>query len=460
MKHETEYIEALKAEGFEQNPTNKYLWAKVIDGKQYGVMLKGTEPEAFYINDDFEHVNDPTDKNVKEILTLLNKAVMGEKKQDKQKQEKPPEKKVIPNHKTPSKKKPEPKQETETEEESQQDVECAICGDKLDDNYVMIKDKPVCEHCNECLANGEIAPPDELKTDDSETETVQGKVTVMENEQSVQPANINTIGKRIKGIEPQLCECGKIKIGKKGQSKKTSSGKNMRLPSKLDHFEVTTTEKDENGDFVLDQNIMAKIGDNCRELPVRLLHDNPEKNFMTSFAYYDSAACICRGDGEWAVDASGEVIECDPEVCPYFQKKKCKPNGILSVLLEDAPRVGGVYKFRTTGWNSIRNILSAMEFIKGLSGGVLAGLPLVLTVQPKTTVIPGTKTPTTIYTVNLEYQGSIGEMLNLAKVEAEQRIRSAKIQNAIDEQDIALLQAPESTEECLDVTEEFYPDNM
>lgn len=453
MKYEKAYKEALAAEGYEQNPNNKYLWVKVIEGTQYGVMLKGTEPECFYIDKDFQHINDPTDKNIKDILTALNKAAKGVPTSPTKEEPKQP--KEIPSQEKP----PETKETKKGEPDPAEDV-CTICGDVLDDTFVEIKGSPVCEHCNECLASGEIAPPDELKSDDSEQDTTQDTITVMENNQSVQPTETRTIGKRIKGIEPQLCECGKIKIGKKGQSKKTASGKNMRLPSKMDHFEVTTTEKTEEGDFVLDKNIMAKIGDNCKELPVRLLYDIPEKNFMTSFAYYDSAACICRGDGEWAVDANNEIIECDPESCPYFEKKKCKPNGILSVLLEDAPRVGGVYKFRTTGWNSIRNILSAMEFIKGLSGGVLAGLPLVLTVQPKTTVIPGTKTPTTIYTVNLEYQGSIGDMLNLAKAEAEQRIRSTKIQNAIEEQDIALLQAPESPDECLNVTEEFYPDNM
>lgn len=246
----------------------------------------------------------------------------------------------------------------------------------------------------------------------------------------------------------------------KGKLMTSRKGTQFRPPAKLDHFLVTTTEKDANGDLIPDQTIMDSIGDNCTEIPVMLLYDRPELNFLTSYAYYDSAKCKCRGNGEVAVNADGLAIPCDPQTCPDAIAKRCKPNGILSVMLIDAPRVGGVYKFRTTSWNTIRNVLSSIELIRSLTDGVLAGLPLIMKLQPKTTLIPGTQKTTTIYMVNLEYRGSITDLLDRARVRAQEREKMQDTIAAIEERAKAQLQLPESGEECQDVQEEFYPETI
>lgn len=260
----------------------------------------------------------------------------------------------------------------------------------------------------------------------------------------------------IKGMGTQLCECGKIKIGMKGASKTSGSGNTFRMPTKLDHFLVTTTAKTAADDFEEDKEIMGILGDNCTAIPVVLLYDEPTFNFMTSLAYYDSAKCQCRGDGETALTHEGKHVECNPEKCKHAIAKKCKPNGILSVVLQDAPRVGGVWKFRTTGWNSIKNLMNSIEFIHGLTGGRLAGLPLTLTLQPKSTVIPGTKTNTTIYMVNLEYKGTIGELVQKAVARPTSPEQIAKLEAKASE----MLAMPESCDECMDVQEEFYPETV
>jgi hypothetical protein len=260
----------------------------------------------------------------------------------------------------------------------------------------------------------------------------------------------------IKGIIPQLCECGKIKIGRKGKMTTSRKGTHFRPPEKLDHFIVTTMQKTKDDDLVEDTEVMQVLGDNCTEIPVMLLYDDPELNFVTSLAYYDSAACQCRGNGEIAVTADGKQITCDPEACPHATAGKCKPNGVLQVVLRDAPRVGGVWKFRTTGWNSIRNLMSSIEFIRDLTGGRLAGLPLMLTLQPKTTLIPGTKTTTTIYMVNMEYRGTMAELMNTAANRYISEEKMAQLEAKAAEK----LALPESPEECKDVQEEFYPETV
>lgn len=260
---------------------------------------------------------------------------------------------------------------------------------------------------------------------------------------------------RIKGIIPQLCERGHIKIGKKGKMTVSGKGNSFRPPQKLDHFVITTMNKTADDDFVIDESIMKLLGNNPTEVPVTLVYDSPDLNFPTCYAYYDSAQCQCRGDGEIAVTVDGRQIQCNPEKCKNAISKKCKPNGVLSVILTNAPGVGGVYKFRTTGWNSIRNLMSSIEFIHGLVGGRIAGLPLMLTLQPKTTVIPGTKTPTTIYMVNLEYRGTIDQLMMLAR----NRLVSTEKMAELEEKAVGMLAEPESVEECKDIQEEFYPEN-
>jgi len=275
----------------------------------------------------------------------------------------------------------------------------------------------------------------------------------------VRPNPVERPRRTIRGLTPRLAECGKIKIGRKGEMKTSARGNQFRPPEKIDHFLITTMDK-VNDDFAPDTYIMKQLGENCREIPVRLPYDDPSLNFPTSYAYYDSAACKCRGDGFIALNSEGASIECNPETCPNIKDKKCKPNGVLSLILDDAPRVGGVYKFRTTGWNSINNIFSSMEFIRGLTNGLLAGLPLMLTLTPKHTVIPGTKTSTTIYMVNLEYRGSLQDMVNA--IQQTMNTRALMQYSVRDFEKLAeeSLSLPEAPEECKAIVEEFYPETV
>lgn len=320
----------------------------------------------------------------------------------------------------------------------------------------------ICEQIRDQMAKGEQTP--EITQDDNNESWKPGgyQAKMIDAEYQVHGSAIRKPGRAIKGLTPSLAECGKIKIGVKGETRKGKGGE-YRLPKKLDYFIVTTMEKGdpkkgELDDFITDTGIMGKLGANCREIPVRLPYDDPSLNFPTSYAYYDSAACQCRGDGEVALTSMGELIECHPETCPNVKSKKCKPNGILSVILDDAPRVGGVYKFRTTGWNSINNLISSMELIRGLTNGFLAGLPLMLTLTPKHVTVPGSKATTIIYMVNLEYRGSLADMAKAIKQTMDTRALmqySVKDFEKLAEEALSL---PEAPEECKDIVEEFYPE--
>lgn len=234
-----------------------------------------------------------------------------------------------------------------------------------------------------------------------------------------------------RGIMPQLAEVGKIKIGGKGAEKKSKAGNKYRVPVKWDYFVVTSTERDSNGDFIRDNNLMTELlkgADKVTEIPIRLPFDNVDKNFFTQFQFYASRKKACSGDGEKAIrvmsksgkaklpfeDAEKTVdvkegqrieIKCDPEKCIFFNAEKgptCKVSGILSVFLPQSQNLGGVHKFRTHSYNSVTSILGALEYFKANTGGVLQGLPLRLVMIKKTTEEHGTINYVTIVIDGLE----------------------------------------------------------
>jgi hypothetical protein len=280
----------------------------------------------------------------------------------------------------------------------------------------------------------------------------------------VEPARIPVMayspqGSMIKGFIPSLKEIGKIKIGGKGQMKESAGGKSFRLPVKYDHFEVVSLMRDDNGDFIKDS-VMALLEEEPKNLDVFLLFNDPTLNFTTSYNHYQGGKCLCRGDGETAKTIEGKVIECNPDTCQAFNAKKCKPNGILSVILTKSPRLGGVYKFRTTSYNSIRSILSSMFFLSNLTGGVLAMIPLKLTVSPQQVQPKDAAKAVTIFVVNIEFAGTMEGLLQ--KTFEVQKYQSGMRESIMRLETTArqVLTAPESQEEIKDIEEEFYPDDM
>jgi len=279
----------------------------------------------------------------------------------------------------------------------------------------------------------------------------------------------------IKNIIPTLAEVGKIKIGRKGPARKGKEGREYRLPQKDDHFTITGLARDANDDFVVDSALMASVGSATGQqpgrltaLPVRLLYDDIDLNFPTSYACYKTkAACWCRGDGEEASridERTGEVktvkCPCERQAPTYKGADKCKITGCLAVVLDGVPVVGGVWKFRTTSWNSVVNILSSLQFIRSLTGGVLSGVPLFMVVAPKTVSIPDGSGQTTVFVVRLEYRGTAESLSEIGYSEAKRRavaqIKMADIEaEARAQRQIA---GADEITEASDIVEEFFPE--
>jgi hypothetical protein len=162
------------------------------------------------------------------------------------------------------------------------------------------------------------------------------------------------------------------------------------------------------------------------------------------------------------------IIQDKPVSCPclrleanYTGKEKCKPNGTLQVLLQGVDRIGGVWKFRTTSWNSVNSIMSSLKLIQAITGGVLAGIPLKLVLSPKTVTIPGTGQNMIVYVVSLEFPGTEQELAKIGYDVAKRRAdHKAKMDLIEAEARKALEHLEETPEEMREVQEEFYPEGV
>jgi hypothetical protein len=289
----------------------------------------------------------------------------------------------------------------------------------------------------------------------------------------------------VKGLTPQLAETGRIKIGEKGEVKTSSQGKQFMQPRKLDHFLVTTMQRDAAGRLMPDAALMARLkpeGGKITEIPVRLLYDHIDLNFQTRYACYRGNRCWCSGDGEWA-QRFGEGRVDDATVEPGFRQAKgseygrvpcpcerqdpfytgqdrCKILGTLQVLLEGTDRIGGVWKFRTTSWNTVNAVLSSLALIKTITGGPLAGIPLHLVLSPKTVTVPTTGQNLVVYVVSLEYRGPETQLAELGYNIARRRLEHQVRMEQIEAEARRLLLPPhaETPEEQAETGAEFYPE--
>lgn len=231
-------------------------------------------------------------------------------------------------------------------------------------------------------------------------------------------------------LQARMAEVGRIKIGGLEEKVRVSNGKEWQAPVKFDHFVITGMDRDAKGNFTRDEVLHSIIGPQPKELKIRLIYNDVELNFRTELAYYQGKTCLCRGNGEVAQQLdknTGELIEVACP-CPKLEQEKngCKPHGVLRCLLEQASLCGGVHKFATTSWNTIRSIVSSMKFIQTCTGGKLAGLPLTMKYFKKTTTKRDGGS-TTIPVVTIVYEGNPVQMLEMA-IETERKRIQAGIQ--------------------------------
>jgi hypothetical protein len=282
------------------------------------------------------------------------------------------------------------------------------------------------------------------------------------------------------GGKPRMPELGKIKIGGLGASRPTQSGGSFRLPRKDDHFTITTMHRDAAGDFVPDSSLMQELvasgyadpDGRLRRLPIRVISDDIDDVLQAAWVWYAGKTCGGRSDGEtvtWFNDPqTGKRLpeprteQHDPSVLELADSrgnKLLKLSAVLNVVIASRhARWGGVYRFRTTSRISFDQMYGSLIHISQLTGGVLVGMPLQLTVRPKQVAPQGKST--TVHVVHVELVGGdIGEVQTLAMDRAKFALTFHRQVESLRRQCRALLPAPgeEEPEEIADIAEEFYP---
>jgi hypothetical protein len=213
----------------------------------------------------------------------------------------------------------------------------------------------------------------------------------------------------IKGLEDRkrLPRLGKIHVGIKVKGR----GGGSERPMATDYF-------------VCPAEVVKVYGEKPRELHIMFPLED-ESIWASQFykLYSQSRGLMCKGDGEVAmrlVDiktgalASRESMEtemrevdCSGRECPYYGEK-CREVMMLQFALPDVPGLG-VYQLDTSSVNSMININSAIEMIRGVLGRI-SWIPLTLVLEAQEVSPEGKKK--TVQVLNLKTDV---KLLDLAK---------------------------------------------
>lgn len=212
----------------------------------------------------------------------------------------------------------------------------------------------------------------------------------------------------------RLPRLGKIHLGIKNW--KTVKGKRVEYPSAVDYF-------------VCPPEVQAVFGEQPKELRI-LIPVEDEDRWASQYyrCYSRSRGLICKGDGINAmrmVDmGTGALADkttkkvvmksmtCQGRECPEYGKQ-CHEVMNLQFLLPEVAGLG-IWQIDTGSINSIKNINSASELIKGIYGKI-SMIPLILTVEPHTIQDPDSGKKRDVYVLNLRTNQTLLELLETSR---------------------------------------------
>lgn len=232
----------------------------------------------------------------------------------------------------------------------------------------------------------------------------------------------------------RLPRLGIIRLGEKAES---AGGR--AYPKKLDYFRLDDAP-----------GVADVFGKQPKSLEIMLPHESPDVFFpQWRKAYGRSTGLFCKGDGKTAdrtrfgvsdgkpyadgkpnklskgtaFDPDGEAyikehgldvkvgaryeLPCPGEDCPFTQKKLCRPICQFMFLMPRVPGVG-VYQISSTSFNTMVQLNSYIEIIRGIAGRI-SMIPLKLSLVPKQVSVGGKSI--VIYHLKLEYTGLMTDLV-------------------------------------------------
>ena len=264
----------------------------------------------------------------------------------------------------------------------------------------------------------------------------------------------------IKGLAITPPVLGRISIGKVVEK----NGK--RLPEKDDEFTLTTQVQSK-GQWIkhpLDEELRQGDANKLRIIPIHLLFNDPDLNFRANYSMFDhkTGRPVCVGNGETCKRMTAQgmaTLPCpSPMACEYGQAGYCKAYGRLNVVIGDEDELG-TFVFRTTGYNSIRTLLSRLHYFSAVSNNQLASLPLALRIRGKSTT-QSFRQAIFYVDITTRPEHNLAHAIAIATETNLNRQQSGFDQQALDhaaKQGFANGEFDDTEDEGLEVVEEFYP---
>ena len=264
----------------------------------------------------------------------------------------------------------------------------------------------------------------------------------------------------IKGLAITPPVLGRISIGKVVEK----NGK--RLPEKDDEFTLTTQVQSK-GQWIkhpLDEELRQGDANKLRIIPIHLLFNDPDLNFRANYSMFDhkTGRPVCVGNGETCKRMTAQgmaTLPCpSPMACEYGQAGYCKAYGRLNVVIGDEDELG-TFVFRTTGYNSIRTLLSRLHYFSAVSNNQLASLPLALRIRGKSTT-QSFRQAIFYVDITTRPEHNLAQAIAMATEINLNRQQTGFDQQALDHSaklGFANGEFEDTEDEGLEVVEEFYP---
>lgn len=187
---------------------------------------------------------------------------------------------------------------------------------------------------------------------------------------------------------------GSIRIGSKAQDPGAES---TRTSSNGDEFIITTKQKCRDGNWIrhpLDATIRHAHGSLDREkkltqIPVRLAFNSPELSMVEQYSAFSTSGIRCTGNGATCgrstVSGRYESGVCPgPSACDFGRANRCQLYGQLLLHIEGQDEWEPPFSLWTGSVNAIGANRALLQYWHASVRGMLAGLPFVLKLVPKT----------------------------------------------------------------------------
>uniref|UniRef100_A0A6M3KN95 Uncharacterized protein n=1 Tax=viral metagenome TaxID=1070528 RepID=A0A6M3KN95_9ZZZZ len=234
----------------------------------------------------------------------------------------------------------------------------------------------------------------------------------------------------IKGLTdrpPRLPRVGKIHLGVKVKQE----GK-AEYPRATDYFVFDPAHPQY-------EELVATYGEQPKELRILLPIEDEAKFAQQYYRLYSmTRGLVCKGDGETALrmvdtktgdvanrntkDVAMRPVTCAGRECPDYGPRKCGEVMNLQFLLPEVSGFG-VWQIDTGSINSIINVNSALELVRGVYGRV-SMVPLILALEPMEVVNPDDGKKKTVRVLNIRSQDKMIEAYHKAQMPPLQLVAS------------------------------------